>query len=265
MLVDAGGVMAGADPGERVVVPSLRARRRRHIDVVVLTHPHPDHFGGLLAVLRSVSVGEIWDTGHASAHAAGPVYAAFLAEAARRRIPIRKPAELCRAPLVFGASRVSVLAPCPGPVSGQSANDNSFVLKVALGERSFLLMGDAERAAEEQLVQRYAGALRADVLKTGHHGSRTSTTPGLVAEVRPLVATVSCGTRNRFGHPAPDVMARLANADALALRTDRMGGIRVRTDGERLDVEVARIDGESVGGSLSAGQKIAFEQHASLP
>jgi len=239
MLVDAGGVMAGADPGERVVVPALRARRREHLDVVVLTHPHPDHFGGLLAVVRSVSIGEIWDTGHASERAAGPVYAAFRAEAASRGIPIRFPKELCGAPREFAGARVRVLEPCPGPVPGRSANDDSFVLEVRHGRRSFLLMGDAEHEAEAELLRDHPGALRADVLKVGHHGSRTSTGQAFLDRVRPRVATISCGVRNRFGHPSPEVMARLAGFGARALRTDLLGAVRVRTDGETLDVEVS--------------------------
>ena len=240
MLIDAGGVMAGADPGERVVVPSLRARRRRHVDVVVLTHPHPDHFGGLLAVLRAVTVGEIWDTGHASPSGAGPVYAEFRREAARRGVRIRGPGELCtKQPLTFGAARVHVLSPCPGPVSGWSANDNSFVFKVSLGRRALLLTGDAEHAAEEALLASSVTPLSADVLKIGHHGSRSSTTAELIAAVAPRVATISCGTRNRFGHPAPQVTERLEHAGVRALRTDRSGGIRIRTDGESLRLEVA--------------------------
>jgi competence protein ComEC len=239
ILVDAGGVMAGADPGERVVVPSLRARRRDHLDVVVLTHPHPDHFGGLLAVLRAVSVGEIWDTGHASATAAGPVYAEFRREAASRGIPIRGPGELCEKPRRYGPAIVRVLAPCPGPVSGWSANDNSFVIKLELGVRALLLTGDAEHDAEARLLASHRQELGADVLKIGHHGSRTSTTEDFLRAVAPSVATISCGTRNRFGHPAPGVMARLEAAGTRALRTDRNGGIRLSTDGRHLEVEVA--------------------------
>jgi competence protein ComEC len=220
-------------------VPALRARRRDHVNVVVLSHPHPDHFGGLLAVLRSVSVGEIWDTGHASPQGAGPVYAEFRREAASRGIRIRGPSELCGSPLSFGAATVRVLAPCPGPVSGWSANDNSFVLRVELGTRSFLLTGDAEHEAEARLVSSMPGALRADVLKTGHHGSRTSTTAEFLAAVAPRVATISCGTRNRFGHPAPAVMARLFEAGTRALRTDRDGAIQIRTDGRSLEIHVA--------------------------
>jgi competence protein ComEC len=210
------------------VVPALRARRRKHIDVVVLTHPHPDHFGGLLAVVRAVGIGEIWDTGHASERAAGPVYAAFRAEAARRGIPIRFPRELCAGPRDFGGARVRVLEPCPGPVPGRSANDDSFVLELRYGRRGFLMMGDAEHEAEAQLLRDHPEALRADVLKVGHHGSRTSTGSEFAERVLPQLATVSCGTRNR-----------LAALGTRALRTDLSGAIRARTDGARLDVEVS--------------------------
>jgi competence protein ComEC len=123
-------------------------------------------------------------------------------------------------------------------VPGRSANDDSFVLELRYGRRGFLMMGDAEHEAEAMLLRNHP-ALRADVLKVGHHGSRTSSGSELVERVLPEVATVSCGARNRFGHPSPEVMARLTALGTRALRTDLSGAIRARTDGERLEVEVS--------------------------
>ncbi|MFZ5895813.1 MAG: DNA internalization-related competence protein ComEC/Rec2 [Myxococcota bacterium] len=236
MLIDAGGSPeGGVDPGARVVVPALRARRRQHIDVVVLSHPHPDHFGGLLAVMRSLSVGEIWDSGQGEAQGGGPVYTEILRLARQRGIAIRRPTELCGRLHAFGSAAVRVLSPCPTFVPARGANDNSLVLEVSFGVRKLLLTGDAEHAAERDLLATHAADLRADVLKVGHHGSRTSSGAELLAAVRPRLATVSCGVRNRFGHPVPEVMARIAQAGARVLRTDRDGAIQIRTDGSSLD------------------------------
>ena len=175
-----------------------------------------------------------------AAEGAGPVYRELLREARARGIRIRRPAELCRAPRRFGAASVRLLAPCPGFTSGRDANDNSLVLRVELGKRAFLLTGDAEALEEAELVARESASLRADLLKVGHHGSRTSTSLALLQAVSPRVATISCGTRNRFGHPTPEVMRRLESEGVPALRTDRDGGILVATDGQRLRVLTTR-------------------------
>nr|MDQ2647121.1 hypothetical protein [Myxococcota bacterium] len=133
--------------------------------------------------------------------------------------------------------RFTVLHPRAGWSEwGEDVNEDSLVLLVEYGEFQALFTGDAGFPAEARMRRR---AGRADVLKVGHHGSRTSSGSELVERVLPEVATVSCGARNRFGHPSPEVMARLAALGTRALRTDLSGAIRARTDGERLDVEVS--------------------------
>lgn len=235
MLIDGGGAPAGGpDPGSRVVLPVLRARRRTRLDVVVLSHPHPDHFGGLLAVARAVPIGEVWDTAQGTREGAGPIYAEFRRELARRGVPVLGPRELCGRARHFGAARLEVLAPCPDYTPGRDANDNSIVVRARLGRRSFLLMGDAESEAEHQLVAAHGERLRSDVLKVGHHGSRTSSSELLLAQVRPRVATISCGVRNRFGHPVPRIVERLSRFGAQVLRTDHDGALQVTSDGVEL-------------------------------
>jgi competence protein ComEC len=235
MLIDGGGAPEGGpDPGARVVLPTLRARRRPRLDVVVLSHPHPDHFGGLLSVLRNVEVGELWDSGQGALEGAGPIYAELLRVAAERGVRVLGPKELCGAPRDFGPARISLLGPCPGIIRGRNANDNSMVLRATLGKRSFLLMGDAEAEEERELVHAHGRALDSDVLKVGHHGSRTSSGDELLSAVSPRLATISCGVRNRFGHPVPKVMARLTAHGAHVLRTDRDGALQITTDGESL-------------------------------
>lgn len=235
MLVDAGGFVGSpVDPGARVIRPLLRARRRERLDVVVLSHPHPDHFGGLPSALDGVEVGELWDTGQGEAEGAGPVYAGLLASLRRRGVPIRRPASLCGAPQVISGATIEVLAPCPDAHPDRGANDNSFVLRVSYGARSALLVGDAEHEAEAALVERHGAALRADLLKVGHHGSRTSTGAAFLAAVSPSIAAVSCGVRNRFGHPSPEVLSRLSARGVAIARTDRGGALIWETDGEHV-------------------------------
>lgn len=239
-LVDAGGVVGSpVDPGAAAVLPVLRARRRERLEVVVLTHPHPDHFGGLPAVLARIPVGEIWDSGQGEAEGAGPVYAEIMRAARARGTRIFGPRELCGRPRFVGGARVELLSPCPAFVSGRDANDNSLVIRVAFGRRSVLLTGDAEALEESELVARHGATLRADLLKVGHHGSRTSTNDGLLDAVRPAWATISCGVRNRFGHPHAPVLERLETHGVNALRLDRSGGVVWLTDGTQVGVTTA--------------------------
>ena len=177
MLVDGGGFVGSpVDPGRSVLLPLLRARRRERIDIAVLTHPHPDHFIGLASTLREVNVGELWDTGQGREQGAGPTYAALIDDLRRRGVPIRGPAELCGPERLVGGARLQVFAPCPSFDPTLGANDNSFVIRLAHGARSILLTGDAESIEEGRLLAD-GPSLRADILKVGHHGSRTSTTP----------------------------------------------------------------------------------------
>lgn len=230
MVVDTGGAFAaGADPGVRVLVPLLRARRRSRIDRLVITHPHPDHYGGVAALAARFPIREVWDSGQAADEDPGGAWAQALASLGAHA-PILGPRALCDHPREHEGARIEVLWPCPAFDPGWDANDNSLVLRITYGARTLLLLGDAEAHAEAALLAR---GLRGpvDVVKIGHHGSHTSSSEAFVDALAPRLAIVSAGVGNRFGHPHDDVIARLGDHGVQVLRTDHDGGVVVRTDG----------------------------------
>jgi competence protein ComEC len=148
---------------------------------------------------------------------------------------LKNPGDLCGNPRSFGGATVEVLAPCPRVDPALGANDGSLVVRIAYGAHAALLVGDAEHEAEARLVG--AGLPRATLLKVGHHGSATSTGEALLAAVAPSFAIVSCGARNRFGHPHPTTLAALEAHGIDLARTDRSGEVRFVTDGARAWLE----------------------------
>lgn len=201
----------------------------------MLTHPHPNHFGGLATGLDAVRVGALWDTGQGERERVGGAYAALIDRTRGLGVPVLHPDRLCGA-RELGGALVEVLAPCPEFSSDRGPNDNSLVLRISYGTRSLLFVGDAEHEEEAILLATAPAALRADVLKVGHHGSRTSSTPAFLSAVAPRDAIVSVGCRNRFGHPAPITLAALQAQQVRVWRTDRDGSITVTTDGRTLAI-----------------------------
>ncbi len=227
MLIDAGGptgslaeaasATAAFDVGEEVVAPYLWSRRIRRLDTLVLSHAHSDHMGGMPAVLRDLRPRELWVSLPAHANA----FNALLDEAKSLGVPVR----FLHAGQSFpwGEQQIDVLAPEPSYTNPNAPkNDDSLVLRVRLGRASVLLEGDAEAPSEQAMLR--SGNLRpVTLLKVGHHGSLTSTTPDFLAAVSPADAVISTGLGNRFGHPRPEILARLAATHARTFRTDEFG------------------------------------------
>lgn len=231
IVIDAGNAWRTGDDGQRVIVPYLR-RRGGDVALLVLTHPHADHVGGAATVVRRLRVGGILDPGYVLP---GDAYHDVIARTRERGVPWRT----ARAgdTLHVDGVRLVVLSPDSSTAAtATDANAASVVVAAEFRGVRILLTGDAEREVEDHLRRRWGASLRAEVLKVGHHGSSTSSSEEFLDLVRPRVALVSVGADNRYGHPGPDVLARLRARGVQVLRTDDDGTTIVATDGARIRV-----------------------------
>lgn len=238
LLFDTGPRYAsGEDAGERVVAPALWRQGINQLDGLVLSHDDIDHTGGAVSLLASH-----YPQWLLTSLAGVPLTA--LGEQGQRIRQLRPDAIACHAGLGWNwdGVRFKVLHP---PLhqyahAGHSDNNRSCVIRITSGRFSALLTGDIDRLGEMNLIER--GVLQpTDVLISPHHGSASSSTPAFLAAVQPHWVLIPVGHRNRYGHPAPEVMARYrALPDVTLARTDRDGAITLQLQGERIEMHSAR-------------------------
>lgn len=201
----------------------------RSIDMLIVSNPDKDHFAGFIDVLKNYQVGEIMEPGTVSQTATYHVFENMVREK-------NVPDVLARRGMVIdlgGGAHLDILFP-DRDVSGVSINEGSIVVKLTYGNTSFLLEGDAPKNIENYLVGLDGKNLDVDVLKLGHHGSKTSSGDTLLSVTSPKYAIISAGLHNKYGHPHKEVLERLAKYNIPALGTYKDGTIVFESDGERL-------------------------------
>lgn len=254
VLVDGGPSDERTDAGLRVIIPFLARHGIRRLEAVILSHGHRDHYGGLAAVLEAVEVGRVFEPGEP---VDDPHYLSLLDALADRAIPwipVRRGTR-------FAVDDVRFTAIHPDTAWaewGTDLNEDSAVLLVERGSFRALFMGDAGIEAETHIGARIPAV---DLLKVGHHGSRTASGAEWLATTRPTAAVVSVGRVNRYGHPTPEALGRLGNAAAAIWRTDQDGTISVRVEGTRMLVHGAHRDAEY---QLKASGMIGMDRHGDL-
>ncbi len=239
-------ILVEAADGSRLLVdggadPDLLVRRLderipiwdRRIDLVVLTHPHEDHAGGLAGLVPRYRVGRIAETG-VTGDGAGVRELRLVAE----RLGIGRLGLSQGDAFRLGAARVDVLWPprddvaATAPTTNREVNDTSLVLRISVGSQRVLLMGDLEADRDSQLLAAIGDLGQPwDLLKVAHHGSAGATSRALLAAIRPRVAAISVGTDNDYGHPAAELLERLVEVGATVWRTDRQGTFSLVLDG----------------------------------
>lgn len=242
MLVDGGGsfagygsraALSGPDPGEDAVSPYLWWRGIQQLDVVVLTHAHQDHLGGLTAIFENFRIGSLW-----IGREVDDARLRSLEDLARRKgVPVVH--QMRGSGGDWDGVQERVLWPdiATENVAPSAQNNDSLVLRLQYGHIALLLPGDIERQAESQILAESDGSsLEADFLKIAHHGSRNSTLPDFLARVRPRFAVISVGEQNPYGHPSPELLERLRTTGVRVLRTDRDGAVSTLADGRQLTI-----------------------------
>jgi beta-lactamase superfamily II metal-dependent hydrolase len=205
----------------------LKSKGVQKIDLMVATHPHSDHIGGLVAILKSMPVTKVVTNGQPSTTT---TYENFLDAIASAKAEY---AEAKRGDkLVVGNLVMDVLSPT---TTEGDMNNNSLVIRFTEGSTTYLFMGDAQNEAEASILT--AGLpVTADILKVGHHGSRTASSSAFLTAVKPAVAVYSAGIGNSYGHPHPETIAALFAVGAQIYGTDKNGTVVVTSNGQNYQV-----------------------------
>ena len=232
-----GNTYSPFDAGEKVVVPFLKKRGVEQIDVVVCSSPDDDHVGGLPKLYNNFKIKQTYDPCHTHPTES---YKKFLEAVENSKSKFSSIREGLLIELDENILIQALWPPEPLFITSSLSNNNSAVLKIIYGNTTFLLPGDIEKPAETKLLK-YATGLKSDVYLAPHHGSRTSSTPPFLKTCSPEIIIISCGYKNKFEHPHPEILERFEKSGAKIYRTDYNGTVSLYSNGEELEVITEKL------------------------
>ena len=232
-LVDAGETTPFYDNGESVILPLLNRLGIKIIDYAFISHIDADHYGGFFSLIEEGRVKKIYKPRADSSSTKDIRFETYLRHKNICTAYYRK------AILKIGNTEIFILTDSTYAGTGLfSSNNKSGVLKLTYGRTSFLFTGDLEVQGEKYYLNKYKDFLKADVLKVGHHGSKSGSSSYFLNRTAPGIGLISCGIKNKFGHPSAEVIRRLTETGCEVFRTDREGGILLQSDG----ISVSKVD-----------------------
>lgn len=209
-------------------LPKVLASQDRYIDILLITHPQLDHFGGFTDVLKTYKVGMVIDNGRKGTARAYADFEKALKESGAKHIILAEGDSI-----KYQDVTLRVLSPSWRDLRSKELNDTTLVMMLEKGGLRALYTGDIGQNIEDELIKKYN--ISADVLKVGHHGSRFSSSPEFLKAVNPKISVIEVG-KNTYGHPTPAALGRLADIGTQIFRTDLQGTIKMIFDGEKLKV-----------------------------
>lgn len=225
-------ILIDAGPPRKIMTPLSREMNffDKKLDAMIITNPDADHIGGFSDVLKNYKVGQVFESGTFND---SETYKNLESEIKRKNIPVMLARKGMRLDIGGGAV-IDILFP-DRDVSDWTTNDGSVVAKLTYGKTSVMLTGDATMETERIiLAENSKDILKSQILKVGHHGSHTSTSPLFVEAVAPLYALISDGKNNRYGHPHEDTLSTLSTFGSEIFRTDILGSIIMKSDGQNI-------------------------------
>ncbi|MCB0726648.1 MAG: DNA internalization-related competence protein ComEC/Rec2 [Ignavibacteriae bacterium] len=239
ILVDSGQSSFTSDSGERTIIPYLERCGISKIDLLIITHLHMDHIGGINSILKKIEIGKIIDSGQKyNSVFINTMDSLISAKNIKREI-------VSCGDLIDELKDIRIYFLYPEKnyrdkdlnFQKENLNNGSVTFLLKYGEKDFLFTGDAEKESEQTMVNQYSDFLKSDVLKVAHHGSITSTTIPFILKNKPDLAVISCGKFNKFNHPSDIVLNRLERSGTKVFRTDTDAAILMECDGKDIDIK----------------------------
>ncbi|MFP8489917.1 DNA internalization-related competence protein ComEC/Rec2 [Gracilimonas sp. Q87] len=229
ILIDAGVWSPGYNSGKGVILPHLQASGIKKLDAIVLSHPHSDHIGGIVDLINEIEIGMIYNSGY---RYDSELYKTYLETAAQKGVPVESIQE--GDTLNIDPAMLFLVMGPDGQTHNSDPNEHSVIMNVIYGESEFLFTGDAGIHQEQRVLSRYDNLLDTDVLKVGHHGSRTSSGLAFLNRVTPDYSIISLSEPNRYRHPHKEAIQRLSTTGSEMLFTSLEKAVILETDGKSI-------------------------------